>query len=101
HAPYLPYQYPAAPYLPPYPYPYAPRGTNGFAIGAFIASTAGSFAACGLGAVVGIILGIVALRQIKENPQGGKGFAIAGVAIGAVVVLLMVVFVPVAIYVDR
>jgi hypothetical protein len=37
-------------------------------------------------APVGLILGIVALNQIKQsnNTQGGKGLAIAGVTIGAV-----------------
>ena len=38
---------------------------------------------CGWVDPVGIVLGIVALNQIKETRQGGHGLAIAGIAVGA------------------
>jgi ABC-type dipeptide/oligopeptide/nickel transport system permease component len=37
---------------------------------------------------VGIVLGIIALRQIKKRNEAGRGWAIAGIVIGAVVTLL-------------
>jgi hypothetical protein len=40
---------------------------------------------------VGIICGIIALGQIKRTGEGGRGLAIAGIAIGAVSILLFVV----------
>jgi len=44
---------------------------------------------CGIGLVVGVVLGIVALTQFKQpgNTQGGKGMAIAGVIIGGLGIL--------------
>ena len=53
--------------------------TNGLAIAALV----GSFF-CG---ILGIILGIVAIGQINKTNEGGKGLAIAGIAIGAVSIL--------------
>ena len=55
------------------------------AIGALVVSLAG-WAACGLVSWVGIILGVIALRQIRESgdAQEGRGMAIAGIVIGAV-----------------
>ena len=50
--------------------------TNGLAIASLVCSFF-----CGL---LGIILGIVAISQINKTNEGGKGLAIAGIAIGAV-----------------
>ena len=36
----------------------------------------------GFGAVAGIITGHIALSQIKDSKQGGRGLAIAGLAVG-------------------
>ena len=53
--------------------------TNGLAIAALVCSFF-----CG---ILGIILGIVAIGQINKTNEGGKGLAIAGIAIGAVSIL--------------
>lgn len=95
-------------YPPPYPggYPYAydpyaqapPAGTNGKAIAALVTSLAGLLL-CGLPSIVGMILGIIALRETRETGQDGHGLALAGVLVGALAiagwllyVVVMVVF---------
>ncbi len=55
-----------------------------------ICSVIGLF--CGVGgAIVGIVLGIVAMNQIKKTGQAGHGLALAGVIVGAVSLVLSVV----------
>jgi hypothetical protein len=65
----------------PEPYqPIAPEprsGTNGFAIASFALSLVG-------GLVLSVIFGIVALVQLKDRPQAGKGLAVAGLVISGV-----------------
>ena len=39
---------------------------------------------CFAGSIAGVVLGIIALNQIKEKGEGGHGLAIAGIAVGAV-----------------
>ncbi|MEV0298857.1 DUF4190 domain-containing protein [Nocardia sp. NPDC050710] len=87
--------YPQQPAQQPYPqqpnYGYPPgyqpygvppaQGTNGMAIGALVASLLG-FCTC-LGSIVGIILGVIALNQLKQRPQDGRGMALAGIWVGA------------------
>ena len=43
--------------------------------------------------IVGIVLGFVALSQIKKSPEkfGGKPYATAGIIIGAVSILVYIV----------
>ncbi|WP_133148159.1 DUF4190 domain-containing protein, partial [Mycolicibacterium novocastrense] len=102
--------YPPPPYGAPSPYggpaPYGAPGygapgyadgygmpqdkTNGLAIGSLVASAVGVL--CGVGSLIGIVLGIVALNQIKTNGEGGRGLAIAGIAVGAATLLLNIVF---------
>jgi hypothetical protein len=84
----------------PYPpaYPVAPA-TNGLAIGSLVGSLVGipAYLVClpFVGSIVGVVLGIVALNQIKHRHQKGKEMAIAGIAIGglclagALIVLLV------------
>ena len=48
---------------------------------------------CGLPSIAGIILGIVAMRETKRTGQDGFGLAVAGVAIGAVVIALIVLYI--------
>ena len=43
---------------------------------------------CGIGSIVGIVLGIVAMNQIKQTREGGHGLAIAGIVVGGVTLLL-------------
>lgn len=59
---------------------------NGMAIAALILSI---IWLAGLGSILAIILGIVALRQIRESDgaQGGRGMAISGIVIGVIGVL--------------
>jgi hypothetical protein len=63
-----------------------PQGTNGLAIGALVSSLIG-LCSCGLGAIVGIILGVMALNQIKERGGEGKGMAQAGIWIGVAAIV--------------
>jgi hypothetical protein len=75
------------PFGPPEAYPGDPSGppggppppgqTNGWAIAAFILGLLG-------GTLLGIIFAIVALRQIGESRQRGKGLAIAGLALSII-----------------
>lgn len=91
--------YPAAPYgsAPGYPAGYQPyaypgnRGTNGLAIASLVTSLAG-FATCGLTSIVGIILGVVSLNQIRSSGQEGRGLALAGIWVGAGLVVLIVLY---------
>jgi hypothetical protein len=90
--------YPAAPsgyqpYVGGYPYgtdpydPYRamkPPGTNGKAIGALATSLAGLLF-CGLPSIVGLILGVIAMRETKRTGQEGYGLALAGAIVGGLV----------------
>lgn len=53
------------------------RETNGLAIGSFIAAIMGV-------SVLGLILGIVSLKQCRQSGQSGDGFALAAIWIGAI-----------------
>ena len=84
---------------PPGPYdPYAtsiPAGTNSLATASLITSIVGALLSliCCIGGflpVVGIVLGTVALNQIKRTNQEGRGMAIAGIVIGAVTLALLI-----------
>jgi hypothetical protein len=77
----------------------APNGTviatspsppaSGLAIGSLVASLIPLML---LGQITGLILGIIALRKIKQSQGtvGGKGFAIAGVTISGLILLLVI-----------
>jgi hypothetical protein len=41
-----------------------------------------------IGALAGVILGFVALSQIKRTGQRGRGMAIAGIIIGSILLVL-------------
>ena len=121
--PYAPVDYPANyPPMPPpvyatpypqaagYPYPpyggdpfdpyrpLKPPGTNGKAVAALVCSLAG-LVFCGLPSIAGIILGIVAMRETKRTGQDGFGLAVAGLAIGAVIVVLMLVYIAFMVFI--
>ena len=95
---------------PGYPGPYDPyqsyqdrsHQTNGLAIASLATSIAGAVLGiplsfvCYIGIlipIVGAVLGIFALSQIKRTNQQGRGLAIAGIAIGATAAVLLVIFV--------
>ena len=73
--------YPAAPTLAPgrRDREYRP-GTNGLAIAALCCGIAGLMPAA---AIVGVVLGFVALRQLRRVVQNGRGMAITGIVLGS------------------
>ena len=80
--------YGAAPgYPPPYPQmpyqPYQPRQTSGMAIASLVCSAAGLL--CWLPALVGLVLGIMAMRETKQSGKDGYGLAVGGAALGGVI----------------
>ncbi|WP_396934756.1 DUF4190 domain-containing protein [Mycolicibacterium sp.] len=95
--------YPGAGYPPAQPgYPYAPAqpygayrqhpppGTNGMAIAALVCSVLG-FLSC-LTGTVGLVLGIIAMRETKRTGQQGYGMALAATIIGGLLTALLVLF---------
>jgi Domain of unknown function (DUF4190) len=81
---------------PPYPgdfsatpQPSGTPGTNTTAVASLVCSIIG-FAPYvgGVLSIVGIVLGAVALNQIKETPQGGYGVAVAGIAVGVATLII-------------
>ena len=54
---------------------------------------------CGLPSIAGIILGIIAMRETKRTGQDGFGLAVAGLAIGAVIVVLMLVYIAFMVFI--
>jgi uncharacterized membrane protein len=64
------------------------------AIASLIASFVGFV--CWLGSIAGIVLGIVAMNQIKQSREQGRGLAIAGIAIGAVSLIVGFIFMVLA-----
>ncbi|HEX8035854.1 MAG TPA: DUF4190 domain-containing protein [Ktedonobacterales bacterium] len=109
-APYQPYQPsqqnpqypgdypPAPPQYPAYggaPYPgyYAgpmPQSTNGMAIASLACSIASFVIAPFIGAVLGVIFGHMALKQLRASPEQGHGMAVAGLIIGYIHLALFV-----------
>ena len=86
--------YPGQPgYYPGYdPYrPVKPPGTNGKAIAALVTSLAGLFC-CGVPSIVGLILGVVAMRETKRTGQDGYAIALIGAIIGGLAVAGWVIY---------
>lgn len=76
---------------PGYPrYPDRQAGTNPLAVFALVASCVGLL--CGVGSIIGIVLGVIALNQVKRTGQQGRGLAIAGIAVGAVSLVISVIW---------
>jgi hypothetical protein len=69
--------------------------TNGYAVASLVLSLVWML---GLGSLLAVIFGHIALGQIKRDPyQGGKGLAIAGLVIGyAALALILVVIIAAA-----
>ncbi|MGW7412239.1 DUF4190 domain-containing protein [Streptomyces sp. NPDC054863] len=85
--PYQPSPYGAQPYGGPQPYgmPPAPPRTNGLAIASLVTGIV-----CCI-PVLGLILGLVALSQIKKRGDSGKGMAVAGIVLSSLSVVLVLV----------
>ncbi len=77
-------------YQQPITYAAQPPKTNGLAIAALVSSFFIS--------LLGVILGHIALNQIKNTGEGGRGLAIAGLVIGylGIVVGIIIVIVSVS-----
>lgn len=85
---------PAPPAYPPSAYPGAPvrQGrSSGFAVAALVLGLLGL---CGIGSILAIIFGAVALKQIdKSNGElTGKGMAKAGLILGIVWLVIMILY---------
>lgn len=101
-APPPPY-YPG-PYDPYLGYPAGQQQTNGLAVASLVTSIAGVLLGiplaifCYIGVlipIVGAVLGGVALGQIRQTHQRGRGMAIAGLAIGATTAAITVIMIAV------
>ena len=65
----------------------APQKTNGFAITGFVLSLFGCTG------ILAIIFSAISLNQFKKDPnQGGKGLAIAGLVIGILDVVGVIIY---------
>ena len=85
-----PYQ---APYQPTYPV-VAPRATNGMAIAAMVLGILWLY---WVGSILALIFGYIALNQIKQRHESGRGMAIAGVVLGWIGVGTLVIVIIAAI----
>ncbi len=79
-------------YQPPAGPPPSAPPNNQLAVGAIIASAIGLL--CGIGSIIGIVLGVVAKNQIKASngAQGGDNLATLGIVIGAVGIVLNILW---------
>jgi hypothetical protein len=80
---YTPGGQPQSGYIPPYPGPMAPS-TSGWAIASLILAIGGWTFLPLLGAIGGVVTGHIALHEIasSDGRVQGRGFAVAGLAIG-------------------
>jgi hypothetical protein len=63
--------------------------TNALAVISLVSSLIG-WIIC-VGSIAGIVMGVIALNQIRRNPQAGRGLAIAGIIAGIVGVMLWLI----------
>jgi prepilin-type processing-associated H-X9-DG protein len=84
------YSQTAAPVRTPEAQPYVPLKTSGLAIASLILGVLG-FLTCGLTAIPGLILGIIAAVKISANRErlSGQGFAIAAIAVSGAAIFLI------------
>ncbi len=59
------------------------------AIASLVCAIVGVF--CGVGSILGIVLGVIALNQVKRSGQAGRGLALAGIIVGAIMLVLGIV----------
>jgi Domain of unknown function (DUF4190) len=85
-------QYAPSPYGQPQYAAYGPQSrTNSMAIASLVCSLAG-LATC-ISAPVGVVLGHIAKRQIRQTGEQGDGLATAGLWVGYIITVLGVLFV--------
>ena len=99
--PVYPPPYPGAAGYPGYPgyypggydpyRPVKPPGTNGKAIAALVTSLVGLFC-CGLPSIVGLILGVIGMRETKDTGQDGYGIALIATIVGGLAVAGWVIY---------
>lgn len=81
-------------------------GTDGVAVAALVIGILSLltswFVLGGLGGIIALVLGLVALGRIKRNRSGGRGMAITGIVTGAlsIVVAIIVVVIGVSFFGD-
>ena len=80
--PYQPYQQPPQ-YGPP-------RATNGMAIASLVLGILWIY---GIGAILALVFGYTAKKQIRERGEGGSGLATAGIVLGWIGVAGLVVII--------
>jgi hypothetical protein len=89
--------------MPPPPYavspshpvpPAVPTGRNGLAIAALCCGIAGFIPLVG---VIAIVLGVVALHQLRAGFQRGRGMAVTGIVLGALTTLLWTAFIVIVV----
>lgn len=73
------------------------RSTDGLAVASLATSAGGLLLTAGLLSPVGLGLGIASLRRIRRTGQDGRGLAIAGIVVGAIGTLTIVLTVVVGI----
>lgn len=71
----------------------APAKTSGLAITSLVLGIMGAFT-CGTTALIGLILGIIALVKVKQSrgALGGGGIALAGIIVSAIFLLMLPIF---------
>ncbi|MFI6870838.1 DUF4190 domain-containing protein [Nocardia sp. NPDC050406] len=89
--------YQSGPGYQPYGYAQPTAGANGLAIASLVVSILGAVTVffCGFIPVlpiVGLILGVVALNQVKQTRQEGRGLALGGIWVGAAGVVIAAAF---------
>jgi hypothetical protein len=75
-----------APGHPSYGYP-APGTTNGFAIASLSCAIVLGIVPF-LGGILGVVFGIIGMRQCARSGDGGRGLAIAGIVVGGIAIVL-------------
>jgi type II secretory pathway pseudopilin PulG len=73
--------------------PAGPAKTSGLAIASLLLGILGMFT-CGISALIGLILGIIAMTKVKQSrgALGGGGIALAGIIVSAIFVFMIPIF---------
>ena len=74
---------------------------NGVAVAGFVTSLVFSLCFCGIFSWLSLILSIIGLSKAKDYEGKGKGFAIAGIIISALSLILLIAFITLVVQVDN